>query len=294
MVDSSKLFSQGYIHAEGVLSAKEIASLKERSQSILDKLDDEHRARFKSNGSLCNLAEQPGFAELIAHPRLIELVSSAANDPDPKWTGGYLISKPPGGAPLFWHQDWWGWDEAISYESEPPQVFIMIYLVDTTIENGCLRVIPESHKHPHALHQSIAAHSEALARVEDPGDTLFQSHPNESAIQVKAGDVLLGDARLIHGAFANQSAAERPLLTLWYTPSFKRLPESIQASYYSMLRRDAEQDVDKGNTSLSQYKTVADWPQAQQQLVKPYLPDYKGSVKPLVWNRNPDLAKLST
>lgn len=287
------LKSQGYYKANQVLTAVELQILRARADNILAGLDDAHRARFKSNGSLCNLAEQPDFADLISHPKLIELVSSASEDPDPRWTGGYLISKPPGGAPLFWHQDWWGWDEEISYDTEPPQVFIMIYLVDTTINNGCLRVVPNSHMTPHALHQSIAAHSEALARVENPDDALFQSHPDEQAIQVKAGDVLLGDARLIHGAFANQSGKERPLLTLWYTPSFKRLPDSIKASYQAMLRRDTENDVDRGNTIGSRYHTVSDWPAVNQEMVWPYLPDFQGNTKPLTWNRNPDLEKLS-
>ena len=55
-----------------------------------------------------------------------------------------LLSKPPYGPPLYWHNDWQFWDDAISAEPMAQKLFGMVYLVDTTPANGCLRVIPES------------------------------------------------------------------------------------------------------------------------------------------------------
>ena len=59
---------------------------------------------------------------------------------------GYSLSKPGGGPALYWHRDWHHW--SCKAESEQPrgtQLFLMVYLVDTTPDNGCLRVIPRSH-----------------------------------------------------------------------------------------------------------------------------------------------------
>ncbi|MEC8595240.1 MAG: phytanoyl-CoA dioxygenase family protein [SAR324 cluster bacterium] len=56
------------------------------------------------------------------------------------------ISKPPKSPALFWHQDWWDWNEPSSFTYQMAQVFVMIYLKDTTPQNGCLRVIPGSNK----------------------------------------------------------------------------------------------------------------------------------------------------
>ena len=83
------------------------------------------------------------------------------------------------------------------------QVFVMIYLQDTTPQNDCLHVIPGSHKKLHDLHH-VNAHTESLSRVENPRDGLFKSLPDQAAIPVNSGDVIVGDARLIHGAFPNE------------------------------------------------------------------------------------------
>ena len=48
-------------------------------------------------------------------------------------------------------------------------------------------------------------------------------------VPVKAGDLVIGDARLLHAAHANKSHARRTNITLWYYPDFANLPEPIQA-----------------------------------------------------------------
>jgi hypothetical protein len=61
------------------------------------------------------------------------------------FTDGYVISKPRRSPPLFWHYDWFSWELEEDWEPSPPQVFFMYYLHSTSPENGCLRVIPQSH-----------------------------------------------------------------------------------------------------------------------------------------------------
>ena len=64
-----------------------------------------------------------------------------------KFSRAYLISKPPQSPQLFWHQDFTAWSgEPRAFDEISPQLFAMFYLVDTTKENGCLRVIPGSHR----------------------------------------------------------------------------------------------------------------------------------------------------
>lgn len=281
------IFKDGCTIFPGFLSPQKLSDLKNVSKNILENLDEEHRERFKSNGSLCNFADHPEFADIISNPNTVSLLK-AFGGKDPKWIAGYLISKPPGGPPLFWHQDWWGWDEELSYEDAPTQLFFMYYLVDTTIENGCLRVIPGSHRNWHELHELPPAHGENLATVKDPSNPAFSNHPDEVAIEVKAGDLVVGDARLLHSAYANKSGAERPLLTLWYTPDFSTLPETVQARYLSIYNRE-DLDVDAGAQAP---QTVDDWPADIKAKVERLCPDYKGGESPLAWNRSPEKAKL--
>jgi hypothetical protein len=89
---------------------------------------------------------------------------------------GYLISKPPGGPPLFWHQDWWGWDQDLSYTSEYPQLFFMYYLTDTTPEKGAARDSGFSPATPPA-HDLPKAHDRGLASYQSPDDPAYADHP---------------------------------------------------------------------------------------------------------------------
>src|SRR3546814_18174075 len=91
----------------------------------------------------------------------------------------------------------------------------MIYLTDTTRENGCLRVIPGSHRHDHPLHHLEAAHSAELQGFLNPANPAFAAHPDAVAVPVTAGDAPVGDTRLSHSASGNATRHEGPRLSLW-------------------------------------------------------------------------------
>ena len=85
----------------------------------------------------------PVFTRLVTHPASMACLD-AVGCTDKRFWSGYVLSKPAGGPPLYWHNDWQFWDDAISAEPMAQKLFGMVYLVDTTPANGCLRVIPES------------------------------------------------------------------------------------------------------------------------------------------------------
>ncbi len=287
MKTASKLIKDGFVRLDGLFSRTEIDDWRHVAESTLDELDADHRDRFRSNGSLCNLAELPAFASLIADTRITDAIAGLGGD-DIRWTSGYLISKPPGGDPLFWHQDWWGWGDAVSYEAFPAQLFVMIYLTDTRVENGCLRVIPGSHRHDHELHNLPAAHTKDIATGIDLTSPVYASHPDEMTADVNAGDALIGDSRLLHGAYANTTNAERPLLTLWYIPNWSGLPGSVRATLRDIYDRRVV-DIDEGDENLP---TVDDWPADAFAQVEHLVPRYDGNDKPAAWNRLPDRDRL--
>ena len=103
---------------------------------------------------------------------------------------GYIISKPPHSPSLGWHQDGWFWDEEAGYGEHPSQLFAMIYLTNTSRRNGCLRVLPGTHRAEHPLHRKLgAAHSDAVRGVEE-----WEAAPEhadadgEADVAVAAGD----------------------------------------------------------------------------------------------------------
>ena len=282
-----QLRDQGFVLLPALFSDADMDALQRKSEAVLEGTSEEHRERFRSNGSLCNIAELPEYAALLSDSRLLEALRDLGGA-DIRWTSGYLISKPPGGAPLFWHQDWWGWDSPISYTDSPAQLFVMIYLTDTRIDNGCLRVIPGSHRNAHPLHTLPAAHAKTLATEVDEQSPAYASHPDEIPVTVRRGDVVIGDSRLLHGAYENRSGHERPLLTLWYIPNWRTLPNDVQATLRDIYERKVV-DIDDGEEDLP---TCDAWPETAFSRIRDLIPRVDGNSPPLPWNRIPDTNRM--
>ncbi len=278
----SDLENNGYCLVKNQLPEPLIAWLKSQAAAILPTVDAAHRERNRSQGSLVQLADYPEFAKIIGAPEVRAAMAGLAF-PNPRFSSGYLISKPAHSPSLFWHQDWWAWDDAISYTPEIAQVFAMIYLTNTTEENGCLRVIPGSHRRAHPLHASLQAHDESLSRVVDPQNLLYQNHRDAVAVAVQTGDIVFGDARLLHSTFPNNSDQDRSLLTLWYHPDFANLPAEIRATLRKIYDRTTGDTDPAGDDAM----TLDEWPATAHSLVSDLLiPDTKG-VKARAWNRVP-------
>jgi len=284
---SGELEEKGFIQARGAFDPAFMDSLLLKAHATLFRETAESREAVKSNGSLIHLADNPEYADVIASPVLLDLLRQCGAT-DPRFTGGFLISKPGEGPPLFWHQDWWGWDDDSAYDARANQLFAMIYLTSTRVENGCLRVIPGSHRHDHPLHHLDTAHSEGMQAFKDPTNPAYADHPDQLAVPVEAGDVLIGDARLIHGAFANQTDEERPLLTLWFMPHWHSMPPEMRAlAYKGFMRGD---DIP---SSVARPRTFLDWPEPLRRRIAHLLPPDDGGVEPMRWNRIPDFARLA-
>jgi ectoine hydroxylase-related dioxygenase (phytanoyl-CoA dioxygenase family) len=100
-----------------------------------------------------------------------------------------------------WHQDshYWGL-------SEPRLVSAWIALTDSTVDNGCLRVLP-------------GTHTRAFAHLEEPqqaniltrGHTVSDTVDVDQAIDIvlRAGEMSFHHANLIHGSNPNTSPAPR-------------------------------------------------------------------------------------
>ena len=155
----------------------------------------------------------------------------------------------------------------MAYARYPVQLFAMYYLQDTTRENGCLRVIPRSHVTEMPLHKILgAAHSTEVRQADHSKDPAHMDAPGAIDVEVKAGDLVLGDARMLHAAHANRSNKRRTLITCWYLPEYDKLPAQ-------MLERI-------GNLHIHQvgelYKT---WPEEAVSTVRPLVPDHDAAAE---------------
>ena len=278
----SQLKENGYCVFDQALEKNVLEKIKRVSRQALEELTIEHRKNNKSQGSLILIADYPDFGMLIGNIKLKEIFRILGFD-DTRFSSGYIISKPNNSPALFWHQDWWGWDHPLSYTNQIAQVFVMIYLQDTNPQNGCLRVIPRSHRSYHPLHLNQKAHTESVSRVEDPNDSIYNSLSEEVPVPVKCGDVIVGDARLIHGSFPNQSEDERTLITLWYHPHYNMLPGAMQSRICEIFHRKGVDTDPDGEESM----TLLKWPERFRKPIEALFPSCPEDAEPYPWCRIP-------
>lgn len=133
-------------------------------------------------------------------------------------SGGIIIlSKPAYGPPLYWHQDFMEWNSPRAATPWPTKIFLSYYMTDTTRENGCLRVIPGTHRKRIDLHDTLPdAHEAEIQAVDDLSHHIFADRSDAIDVPMKAGDLIIADARLMHGAWPNQTDQRRTLLLAWH------------------------------------------------------------------------------
>ncbi len=248
--------------------------LLEKTRACVDKalaeVDAEGREQNKAPGSLIDSNFYPELADLIGNPAALSMLE-AMGLRDIKFWKAVIISKPPGGPRLYWHQDCIMWNDARAYSDSPPMIFLMVYLEDTTRENGCLRLLPGTHRKRHILHDMGEAHTRDINRMDNPEDPRFKDYAKEVDVPVSAGDLVIGDARMFHASHANHSDSERRLITIWFHPFFSKLEDSVQSWIHNAM-----------------HAQHASWTDGDRAKIASLIPEYRGEVEPMELTRTPD------
>ena len=165
---------------------------------------------------------------VLSSQRRRRRVEQAAAAGDLRWISGYLSLKEARSPALWWHQDWWCWDHRVSYRVAAPQIAMLCYLTDTDERNAALRVLPGSHHASTTLHAILPE-----AHAQDAGELplthpAMSDHPDQVTLELRAGDAVVMDYRLLHGTHGNTTDARRDCLLLTFAPSWRDLPADIR------------------------------------------------------------------
>jgi phytanoyl-CoA hydroxylase len=158
--------------------------------------------------------DDPFWLRLVSDDRLLDVVEPVIG-PDIALFASHYICKPGGdGLPVLWHQDGSYWP------LEPMEVVTCWLAVDdSTVENGCMRVIPGSHRGPRLSHRRHE--KEAVLHTEiDPAEV---DEGRAVDVEIPAGGVSLHHPWLVHGSNPNRSARRRCGLTIRYIPTTTRI-----------------------------------------------------------------------
>ena len=152
------------------------------------------------------------FFELARDEAILDLVEQLIG-PDIVMWGCQAFCKPPGnGMEVPWHQDGHYWPIV-----PLATVTVWIAIDDSMVENGCLRVIPDSH-----CNQELQSHLK-----EDRNDIVLNQRVGEDQfdpdtavdVELEAGQLSLHDVFLIHGSNPNRSPLRRAGLAIRYMPA---------------------------------------------------------------------------
>ena len=161
------------------------------------------------------IANDPFWVRFLSHDRLLELAESLVG-PDISFFAADYIAKPPGdGLEVCWHQDGNYWP------LEPMEVITVWFAVSkTTRENGCVQVIPGSHRLGALTHVSTKDQPDMLSSKTNPD--LFDES-KAVFIELNPGDVSVHHPLMLHASDPNTSDEWRRGGSIVYMPPTTRI-----------------------------------------------------------------------
>ena len=215
----------GYLKYNQVLTEDELTKAQKRSEDIAlgnlthvperfiqleaefrDKdVSDEKTIRLDKVRKMTHLAYFDDVIESIAkNPKIVDVIEALLGTSNIKLYTDQLMMKPRfHGTVTGWHQDSVSWQHFVPQKA----VSCWVALDDATVENGCMTVLPGSHK---------------WGPINRDLQKVFMSHPDiaePKPIEIKAGHCMFHDGLNLHKTGANTTPNRRRGLALNYLPS---------------------------------------------------------------------------
>ena len=191
--------------------------------------------------------------ELALHPRVVGAAAEVLGDDVVVW-GSLILSKPPHDPGFVaWHQD----GAYAGFLGDAPAVSAWIALSDSTIESGCMRVVPGSHREKlaHANRhapENLLSHGQEIAAEVDERDAVD--------VQLRPGEMSLHHVDIVHGSNPNRSSwARTGFIVRYTTPRMVRSVTPVlvargrDVTHLDVLRHSPGDDFDE---SLRAYRTA--------------------------------------
>lgn len=208
--------TQGYLAVRNVFTVDEVNELQRVTDDFVDQSRhvDEHTDVFDlepghtfAQPRLRRLKaphrRHPAYDRALRNDTVLTLLRQLIGDGVRYQNTKLNLKSPEYGSPVEWHQDW-----AFYPHTNDDVLAVGIAVDDMMLENGCLMVVPGSHRGPvHDHHQDGyfvgAVPPGALAETPVP-------------IELGAGDISIHHARLLHGSAPNRSDRPRRFLLFEY------------------------------------------------------------------------------
>lgn len=202
----------GYLlRHQQLFSAEKFAELREifeeqlarKGSKLSDELDTPH---FR----------EPRLLPFLLSPEVLDLVEPIVGPDIALWSSHFISKDPYTGRATPWHEDSAFWHGRLSAYDRI--VTVWLALDRSTTENGCMGVLPGTHRNGFSdyTEADLARNTfhRQIKEVDDRGAVAFELEPGECSLH---------DARIIHGAAPNTSPLRRCGYTMRYFPSSVRV-----------------------------------------------------------------------
>ena len=214
----------GFLHVKGFVDQASIATIRGDIEGIHERMASQPSAERPNayvtwealpEGEPKKIRQLMGsqhvsttINELISSDKMIGAMVDLLGDEVELFHSKLMMKAAKKGSFTPWHSDWGYWRNTF----KTPRLMNAFLAIDhSTLENGCIRYVPGSHKEyiEHAENRSASGFGIGL-----PGDVnAFDNVP----IEMEPGDVAFHDAICIHASEANNSDTSRIMNTFAYT-----------------------------------------------------------------------------
>ncbi len=188
----------GFVSPIAVLSAERVGILRQQYDRFRERLGSEADTVFRTKPHLV----LPWLYDLVQDPAITGPASALLGSDLLVW-GSSFFSK-SAGDPSFvsWHQDanYWG--------LEPHEVLTAwIAFTPSRRENGCMRMVPGTHKGPAFAHRDTYDENNLLSRGQEIAVDIDESDAVD--IVLEPGEMSLHHVGIVHGSEPNSSTMPR-------------------------------------------------------------------------------------
>jgi ectoine hydroxylase-related dioxygenase (phytanoyl-CoA dioxygenase family) len=156
---------------------------------------------------------EPKLGELLRDTRLVDPMRQlVGTDEVAIWTNKLNLKRPREGTGFGWHQDSPYWVHNCAHVDQLPNV--MLAFDTATLDNGCLRVIPGSHRHGCLPGISNGTSLGGFFT----SDSCFDES-QQVPLPVAAGSLIFFSPHLVHGSQSNHSDQPRRAIIVTYQPA---------------------------------------------------------------------------
>jgi ectoine hydroxylase len=248
--EKSRLLRDGFVARPAIFGADELSAIADACESLVQMLlEQKRRTKHAAGAYVFELQRQLGTVVKWEkeHPDVLQGVEPFAHLSEPlrRWaydprflepmkdvvgaesvdlfTEKLNVKRGQVGGPIVLHQDHPYWVGVAENADEVGTA--LLFLDDATVENGCLEVVPGSHR----------AGEQPRRQVGETDFAKFEMDPERYdtaqlvAVEVPAGSVLYFGPFLVHRSLPNRTGTDRRALLYSYQPAGRRHMRDVQA-----------------------------------------------------------------